>query len=371
MNIIFFGSFQHYSTLILESLHAHSDINVIAVITTPPMPTGRKQIMTKTHTHTWAEEHQLPVFTPYTLNNATLTKLTSWLHSLEPASHPEHSWSDVTDQEVEGPVTTKPDFFIVAGYGKLLPSDWLTYPKFGSLNIHFSLLPKYRGANPAEWAILMGESHTGISLIAMSPKIDAGDIITQHTIKISPQNNRETLYTKLYSLSGRESPDDILKYYYWLQKKDATCQTSLAPRPQQHHVPPYARLLKRDDGFLPWNTILKAMDKITLKPSDFTTPLFSDVLKFLHPNSDVSIDRYSHNSLIQLINRSSKALFGYPGLWTIVPTTKGDKRLKIHTSSIYKNQLKLETVQLEGLPQTPFSHIKNQIIQGHTTSFPE
>jgi methionyl-tRNA formyltransferase len=362
MNVIFFGSFQHYSTLILQSLHQHPDINVLAVVTTPPMPAGRKQIITKTHTHSWAESHQIPIFTPEKLDQPSLAKLTSWPNFSEPASHPERSRSDVTDQEVEGPASNNtPDFFVVAGFGKLLPPAWLTYPKYGSLNIHFSLLPKYRGANPAEWAILMGESQTGISLITMNPKIDAGDIITQHTIKIRPQDSRETLYTKLYTLSARQSPDDILKYYHWLQKKDSTCQTSLAPRAQQFSVPPYARLLKRNDGFLPWNTILKAINGTTLKPRDFTTPLFSDIFKFLPSTSDVSIPRYSHTSLVQLINRSSRALISYPGLWTIVPTTKGDKRLKIHTTSVYKNKLKLGTVQLEGLPQTPFSQIKNQL----------
>lgn len=358
MNIIFFGSFQHYSSLILQSLHQHPDIKVRGVITTTPMPAGRKQILTPTHTHTWAEEHQLPVFTPDTLNKATLTKLTSWLNSPKPASHPEPTWSDVTDQKVEGPPTIKADFFVVAGYGKLLPPAWLTYPKYGSLNIHFSLLPKYRGANPAEWAILMGETQTGISLITMNPQIDAGDIITQHAIKITPQDNRETLYTKLYTLSASHSPKDILKYYHWLQKKDANCQTSLAPHPQKKTIPPYARLLKRDDGFLPWLTISKAISDPELTVNDFQTPLFRDILTHLSKKLSKAL---TQEDFIQLINRSSRALYSFPGLWTIVPTIKGDKRLKIHTTSLYKNHLKLDIVQLEGLLQTPFSQIKNQL----------
>lgn len=365
MNIIFFGSFQHYSTLILQSLHQHPDSKILGVITTPPMPAGRKQILTPTHTHTWAEEHQLPVFTPDTLNKATLTKLTSWLNSPKPASHPERSWSDVAGQEVEESPTIKTDFFVVAGYGKILPPEWLTLPSHGSLNIHFSLLPKYRGANPAEWAILMSETQTGISLITMNSKIDGGDIISQRPIRITPQDNRETLYSKLYTLSASHSPQDILKYYHWLQKKDANCQTSLAPRPQQHYVSPYARLLKRDDGFLPWITIQKAMTGQPLTPANFSTPLFKDICVHLCKklnNNPIQKD------YVSLIDRSSRALYGFPGLWTMVPTIKGDKRLKIHTTSIYQNQLKLETVQLEGLSPTLFSQIKNQII--HKVQFP-
>lgn len=332
MNIIFFGSFQHYSTLILQSLHQHPDIKVQGVITTPPMPAGRKQTLTPTHTHTWAKEHNIPIFTPEKLNHASLQNLKSNIQH--------------------------PDLFIVAGYGKILPPAWLTYPKYGSLNIHFSLLPKYRGANPAEWAILMGETQTGISLITMNPKIDAGDIITQHAIKITPQDNRETLYTRLYSLSARYSSQDILKYYHWLQKKDANCQTSLAPHAQKKTIPPYARLLKRDDGFLPWSTISKAISGPELTANDFQTPLFRDILTHLSKNPSKAL---TQEDFIQLINRSSRAFYSYPGLWTIAPTIKGDKRLKIHTTSLYKNHLKLDTVQLEGHVESSFNSIKNQI----------
>jgi methionyl-tRNA formyltransferase len=339
MNIIFFGSFQHYSTIILESLYAHPEINIIGVVTTPPMPAGRKQLLTPTHTHAWAVKNDILVFVPEKLDHDSLENLKSKIHNL--------------------------DFFVVAGFGKILPPEWLTYPQYGSLNIHFSLLPKYRGANPAEWAILLGETKTGISLITMNPKIDAGDIITKHSTKITPTDTRESVYQKLYTLSARHSPDDILKYSHWLQKKDATCQTALAPRPQEKPIPPYARLLKRDDGFIPWQIIQKAINGENLTPSDFNTKLFTSVISYTidsdvskHRNSEVVISQ----SLLQLLNRSCRALYGYPGLWSIVPTTKGDKRLKIHTISIYQNKLLLETVQLEGQDISSFNQIKNQLI---------
>ena len=81
------------------------------------------------------------------------------------------------------------DFFLTAGYGKILPQSWLTFPKNGSLNLHFSLLPAYRGANPAEWAIMIGEKRTGITLMQMNQKLDGGDIIEQRELPISSTRN--------------------------------------------------------------------------------------------------------------------------------------------------------------------------------------
>src|SRR3989344_3852493 len=122
ISVIFFGSFQHYSTLVLEALYHSPHIQVLGVISTPPKPDP-------THTQLWAEAHNLPVFTHQQLNATNLPP-------------------------------QPPDFFVVAGYRNLLPKSWLDFPNIAPLNLHPSLLPAYPGPAPVECAMLKGETTT-------------------------------------------------------------------------------------------------------------------------------------------------------------------------------------------------------------------
>lgn len=320
MNIIFFGSFQHYSALILQSLIDAPNINVVGVITTPPMPVGRKQIITPTPVHSLAEKHNIPVFTPSILNVESL-------NDFKRAAGP-HEVGASTTKSSSGDISL-PDFFITAGYGKILPQSWLNYPKINSLNLHFSLLPAYRGANPAEWAIMCGESTTGITLMKMDSKLDGGDILAQAEINIESSDTRETIYQKLYSLGAQMLPQ-------WLT--DSSLLAS--PKPQAKSETPYAALLKRDDGFLPWPTIQKFLHHQKLEIPDFPSP---------HLQTAFESSEKTH-----FLERLPLALSGYPSLWTIVSTTKGDKRMKILDFVPF-------TVQLEGKQPSLFNQIKNTI----------
>ena len=165
VSVVFLGSFQHYSTLVAEALVKNDSIKVVGVVTTPPQPAGRKKVLTKTHIHEWAERQRLPVVTPQTLDSASLRQLVSSFN-------------------------TKVDLFVVAGYRNKLPKIWLEYPRLGAYNLHQSLLPKYRGTNPAEWAILTGEAETGVSLIRMTERFDAGPIIGQRSLRIVQRTRR-------------------------------------------------------------------------------------------------------------------------------------------------------------------------------------
>ncbi|HWS23541.1 MAG TPA: methionyl-tRNA formyltransferase, partial [Anaerolineales bacterium] len=335
----FFGSFQHYSALILQSLINTKEINVVSVVTTPPMPTGRKQIITKTPVHTLANQYSIPVLTPENLLN-------------KPAL----------------PTIPKPDFFITAGYGKIFPKSWLNYPKHDSLNLHFSLLPNYRGANPAEWAIMCGESKTGITLIKMNSKLDGGDIVEQRELPITATDTRKTLYQKLYELGAKELPDMVIRYHQRIQKNQFACQQSLAPKSQPAKSPtPYAALLKRNDGYLPWSTIQKFLKKQSLEPSDFPSKHFQNALMYYLERNGLQSEHAQPNafrqsimqdykpSIEKFISNLPRALADYPSLWTIVSTKKGDKRMKIL-------KFKPLTVQIEGKQPSLFNQIKNQIL---------
>lgn len=331
MNIVFFGSFQHYSAQVLESLINTPEINVVGVVTTPPMPVGRKQIITKTPVHILAEQHNISVITPESLTSLSPNNA----HSGKPGV----------------------DFFVTAGYGKILPQQWLDYPKFDSLNLHFSLLPKFRGANPAEWALMLGETTTGITLMKMNQGLDKGDIIAQKEISITDKDTRETIYQRLYELGAKELPQMLQKYYAWKQKQDFACQQSLAPQPQPDKSPtPYAALLKRDDGFIPWATLEKAMQGKNLETADFPSNNFQKAIKFLMTKSE----SFNMQSYLQ---RLPRALAGYPSLWTVVQTLKGEKRMKILSFSLvpHTSHLVPHTIQLEGKESALWNQIKNQI----------
>ena len=337
MNIIFFGSFQHYSTLILESLVANADINIVGVVTTPPKPAGRKQILTKTPVHEFAESHGIPVFTPEKLSLATLDDLNSKISR--------NAGSRSAGQNPK----SKIDHFVVSGYGKLLPPEWLNYPKFGSLNLHFSLLPKFRGANPAEWAILLGETETGITLILMSEKFDTGSILAQASIPIDPKDTRETLYQKLYTLGAQKLPGWIIGHY----TNPKTPGQAQGPAPT-----PYASRFTKDQSFIDWRILSTAMKG---KPYDFT--ILPPYLKTAYTCLKLEKLEFGIWNL-EFIARAVRALHGFPGLWTVVNTTKGDKRMKILSASLdpKSQNLTLISVQLEGLKPTPFNQIKNLVI---------
>jgi methionyl-tRNA formyltransferase len=318
MNIVFFGSFQHYSALILKSLIMnHKSIQVIGVVTSPPAPMGRKKILTKNPVHQMAESHNIPVFTPEKLDAVILKSY------------------------------EKVDFFVTAGYGKFLPKSWLDYPKHGSLNLHFSLLPKYRGANPAEWAILLGETKTGITLMHMNEKLDGGDILAQEETLITDTDTRETLYEKLYTRGAEKLPD-------WLVNLPEACSA----QPKASPVPP-AKRFTREQAFIDWRILTAVMQgktyDVKLLPKNLLV-----AFNFLNANKP----RTSYFEQCTFIERAIRALAGFPGVWTLVNTSKGQKRMKILTSYLVPrtSHLQLATIQLEGYTPTSFKQIKNQII---------
>ena len=271
--VLFFGSFQHYSTIVLEALHRAQNIQVLGVITSPPRPAGRHLKLTSTHTHDWAQQHNLPVFTPKTLGQL----------------------------EISPPLV---DFIIVAGYGKLLPKDWLEFPKVAAINFHPSLLPQYPGPAPVEWALLKGEKITGISIIKMTEEYDQGPIIAQKKLPILPTDTRLTLYQKLSEL-GAQMVVELIENW--------NIKNSLKIEKLKIENCVYARRLHRIDGFIPWPQAQAALTG---------------------GQNAAQVDRKIH------------ALAGYPGVWTQLPTKTGHRRLKL---------LSLTQVQFEGKTPTVFS----------------
>lgn len=189
----------------------------------------------------------------------------------------------------------KPDVGVLASYGKILSKEVLKIPKHGILNIHPSLLPKYRGASPAQAAILNGDQVTGVTIIKMDEKIDHGPIVAQFKEKIRPDDTAKSLYERLFE-TGAKVLLTILPAYL---------EDRIELRKQDHSKATYTKKLTRDDGKVDWT-----------KPNKYN-------------------------------ERFIRAMFPWPGAWTEV-TIQDRRRLKILKAHLEKGKLILDQVQLEG-----------------------
>jgi methionyl-tRNA formyltransferase len=313
LSIVFFGSFQQYSVIVLQRILAsHGVLSVRCVVTTPPKPAGREMTLQPTAVELFARDQGLPVygFPELDLKSLELLKL----HKSE-----------------------RPDFFVSAGYGKLIPPEWLAWPKIAPVNLHFSYLPDYPGRFPAEWAILAGEKQTGITLIVMSPEFDKGAIITQERVAITATDTREILYDKLYN-AGADLVVRVLPVY-------ATGKLPAAI--QQRPVPPkYARQLHREDGYLPPALVRMALRgqilDLTTAESD-PTSLMKEIAEYKKSTTIPMAD---------FVQRMIRAFHGWPGVWTTSSTIgftgAAQKRVKLLDGHIADNRLVLDTIQVEG-----------------------
>ena len=135
-----------------------------------------------------------------------------------------------------------PELIVVAAYGKILPEDILNFPKYGSINVHSSLLPKYRGAAPINWAILDGETETGVSIMYMAKELDAGDVILQKTTPIDPREDALTLTMRLAELGAEALSETV----------EALKNGTAVRTPQDHSKMTYASMLTKDMSPVDW-----------------------------------------------------------------------------------------------------------------------
>ncbi|HUV49494.1 MAG TPA: methionyl-tRNA formyltransferase [Anaerolineae bacterium] len=154
-----------------------------------------------------------------------------------------------TDEFANNVLRLKPDMFVVSAFGHILPKSILEIPKIGALNIHASLLPKYRGAAPIQWAVINGEKETGVTTMLMDEGLDTGDILFTSKIQISPDDTSATLHKRLADLGA-----DLL-----IKTLKAIEADNINPTPQDHTTATYAPILKKNDGHINWEM---AADKL-------------------------------------------------------------------------------------------------------------
>ena len=183
LKIIFMGT-PDFSIKPLKAL-LESTNNIIAIYSQPPRKSGRGMKENKTPVHTFGEDKKIPVYTPQNFKNANDIAFIKDLN---------------------------PDIIIVSAYGLILPKKILDIPKFGCLNIHASILPRWRGAAPIERSIMSGDKETGITFMLMDEGLDTGMIIKKFPIKIDQDMNAKSLHDKLSSLASDNLNDTLCKY---------------------------------------------------------------------------------------------------------------------------------------------------------------
>lgn len=168
------------------------------IITAPDKPQGRKMLITPPPAKVWAIENNIKYIQPEDLSKI------NWGNVFTTSSQADEPRKAIFQQENmrESKNNSPIDFAIVVAYGKIIPEDILNIPKLGSINIHYSLLPKYRGASPVESAILNGETKTGITIQKMEYKMDSGPIIAKEEIDIYPTEKATELRNRLIKIGG-------------------------------------------------------------------------------------------------------------------------------------------------------------------------
>src|SRR3989344_2446912 len=274
LNIVFFGT-SEFAVPALEIL-IRENYNIVAVITAPDKPAGRKKTLSPSPVKLKAESLSLKVLQPATLKDEVI---------------------------FENFKNLNPDLCVIAAYGKIIPKKFLDVPRHGFLNIHPSLLPKYRGPSPVKTAILDGATQTGVTIIVVDEEVDHGPILESRKWKVESGKRYKELEKELAELGAKLLIETLPKYV----------SGKVKPVPQDHSQATFTRMFTREDGRINWDN---SPDKI-------------------------------YNQI--------RALNPEPGAWTVWK----DKVLNIKKAKLIDEKLKLEIVQMEGRKEVPFKEFLN------------
>jgi methionyl-tRNA formyltransferase len=195
---------------------------VVAVWTQPDRPSGRGNKITPSPVKEFALTHGLNVFQPARIKNDEAKQLFASLDA---------------------------DVAVVVAYGKILPDEFLQAPRRGCINVHFSLLPLYRGAAPANWAIINGEKETGVTTMFIEPSLDTGPILLQQTTRIGETETAPELMERLAEIGAPLLGETLARL------------DEITPRPQEDRHATFAPILKKEDGLIDWSQSASAIER--------------------------------------------------------------------------------------------------------------
>lgn len=339
LKLCYFGT-PDFSAQFLEKIITDTSlpIEVILVVTQPDKPVSRKQILTPSPVKVTALKYKIKVIESIT-----------------------HDSRFMIHEDI--------DLGLLYAYGEIIPSALLKTPKHGFWNIHPSLLPKYRGASPIAYPLILGDPETGITLMQMDEELDHGPIIAQEKYTILPTDIRSDLEIKLTDL-GFELFKKTIAHNHAVISNSPTVISSGTRDPieisplsvrrndtvfieQNHTLATYTRRLTKQDGFIPLSTLKKALNNESI-----TFDQLPKIIKeYLTTNKNTN---YKILNTKYIIYNLFRGLAPWPGIWTLLPD---DKRLKIADIELINEKLIINKVQLEGKKEIVFKEFQKT----HTT----
>ena len=317
--VAYFGS-PDFSAGILEKLIQNSKelgITTAVVFTQPDRPVGRGGVLTPTPVKVIAEKYGIPVITDTKLQATSLNLLGTL------------------------------DLAILYAYAQIIGEATLAAPKYGFWNIHPSLLPRYRGASPTAFPLMMGEGETGVSLMQMDSLLDHGPLLGQKSYQVSPTDSRKILEKKLTELS-----------FEILSEKLAIISDNLKPVEQDHKLATFTRKLSKKDGYISIEFIKKALQNALIIPEEFPT-----ALKDFRSKNSATLPQEKRPAG-EILYDYWRAMYDWPGIWTKININGLEKRLKITEMSYFPTSpdeasakagtLFIDKVQLEGKNEVDF-----------------
>jgi methionyl-tRNA formyltransferase len=215
VRLLFCGT-PHFAVPTLKHLLAQSDFELIGVITQPDRPRGRGHELSFSPVKQIALDARIPVHQPEKIR---VPEIQEQLQKLAP------------------------DAIVIIAYGQIIPARLLPIPKLGWINLHASLLPRYRGAAPINWAIVNGEKRTGVTTMRIDAGMDTGDMLLEREITIGPRETAPELAARLAELGAPLVAETL----------GGLAAGTIIPRPQEHAAATHAPILKKEDGRIDWN----------------------------------------------------------------------------------------------------------------------
>ncbi|MBQ6252554.1 methionyl-tRNA formyltransferase [Ruminococcus sp.] len=292
MKIVFMGT-PDFAVPCLRTL-AESAHEVAAVFTQPDKPKGRGYKLIPTPVKAAAAEYDIPVYQPLSLRKG-----------------------EDAEESMRALRETAPDLIVVTAYGQILPKEILELPKYGCINIHASLLPKYRGAAPINWVLLNGEKETGVTSMQMSEGLDTGDMLIKKATPIGENETCEELYARLSAMGGEVLAETI----------DALEKGSLSPEVQDDSLSCYSPMIRKEMSALDFSKTAAEVHNTIRGVTGFTMLEGKRLKVFASRIAEGSFDSAENGSVVDTKRFAVKCGDGRAVIFTEVQP-EGKKRMK-------------------------------------------
>ena len=267
MRVIFMGT-PNFAVPSLEALLQHHE--VVLVVTQPDKPKGRGKKIAFSPIKECALQHNIPVLQPAKVREPEFV---------------ERLWE------------YQPDLIAVTAFGQILTEDILSIPKYGCINVHGSLLPKYRGAAPMQWAIIDGETVTGITTMYMAKGLDSGDMLLKEEVEITPEDTFATVHDKMAVVGANLLVETLQKL------ENGTLQRE----EQNHDAATYAPMLTKETGHIDWSKTAKEIINLIrgLNPAPAAYVIYeNEVLKiFKAEQTDIITESQKCGEIVAVVKK--------------------------------------------------------------------